>query len=80
MRTVTCFDLLSEAWSITHPTEYNPYAEQATAKRPSRVKLDITKISDALGFTPQVSLRECLEEVLGMNEVKASERFDLATA
>ena len=62
---VTSHDLLRQLWDITRPTEPNPFVEQAQARRPSRTKLDVSKIRESLGFEPAISLRQSLEEILG---------------
>jgi len=65
----TTFGLLELLWDITHPDEPNPFGEAAKAWQPPVPKLDISKIATVLGFNPVISLRKCLEEVLGRIEL-----------
>jgi nucleoside-diphosphate-sugar epimerase len=66
---VTAFSLLAELWDITHMAgEDNPFTELAREKRPPLRKFDIEKLRDAIGFTAEASVRNCLEELLGRYE------------
>ena len=69
---ITAYSLLAELWDITNPTDDNPFAEAAEANRPPLCKFDIGKIRNALGFVPEIPVRQCLMELLG--------RYDFFTA
>jgi nucleoside-diphosphate-sugar epimerase len=65
--------LLSQVWEITHMNgEPNPFAEMAEATRPPLCKFDTSKIADCLGWRPLITLRACLEELLGRYEFHSS--------
>jgi nucleoside-diphosphate-sugar epimerase len=74
---VTAYSLLAELWEITNPTDDNPFAEAAWANHPPFEKFDIGKITELLGFFPEISLRQCLLELLGQYDFLTSASLNL---
>lgn len=76
---ITAFDVLSEIWEIMNVgREGNPYAEGAARHRPGRRKFETRKL-DALGWEPVISVRRCVEEVLGRLEFFSAASIELPT-
>lgn len=72
-QSITSYDILAELWSIINPTErVNPYRAMADANSAGMRKFDYSKIRNALGFEPKVTIRQCLEEILGRIEFYSS--------
>ena len=70
---VTTFSLLALLWDITHMEGgENPYTIVAAERCPPLAKFDTDKIRDAIGFTAETTLRQCLEELLGLYEFHSS--------
>ena len=76
---VTAYSLLAELWDITNPADDNPFAGEAQANQPPFCKFDIGKISDLLGFFPEIGLRQCLLELLGRYDFLTAASLDLPT-
>jgi nucleoside-diphosphate-sugar epimerase len=71
---VTTFSLLAELWEITHMEGGdNPFGYLAVERCPPLRKFDIDKIRNAVGFTAEASVRQCLEELLGRHEFYSSD-------
>lgn len=63
---VTELDLLSLIWDLINPgAPGNPHAAAARGANPGRLKFAIDKAERLLGWTPGVTVRTCLQEVLG---------------
>ncbi len=74
---ITSYDILAELWSIINPSEqWNPYQAMADANNARMQKFDYSKICNALGFKPKVTVRQCLEEILGRIEFYSSAGLD----
>lgn len=70
---VTAFSLLETLWEITHMEGGdNPFSGLAKERRPPLRKFDTDKIQNALGFTAQATVRQCVEELLGLYEFYSS--------
>jgi NAD(P)-dependent dehydrogenase (short-subunit alcohol dehydrogenase family)/uncharacterized protein YbjT (DUF2867 family) len=75
---VTAYGLLATFWDITHPQGgSNPYAQAHIEHRPPMLKFDIGKIRDELGFEPEITLRECLGELLGRYDFFSSSSLEM---
>src|SRR5262249_6922957 len=72
------YGLLATFWDITNPQGgSNPYAQADIEHRPPMLKFDIGKIRDELGFGPEITLRECLGELLGRYDFFSSSSLEL---
>ncbi|MGA7385870.1 MAG: NAD(P)-dependent oxidoreductase, partial [Methylocella sp.] len=70
---VTAFGLLETLWEITHMEGGdNPFSGLAKEKQPPLRKFDIGKIQNALDFTAEATVRQCVEELLGLYEFYSS--------
>lgn len=70
---VTTYSLLEMLWEVTHMEGGdNPFSGIAKEKCPPLRKFDIETIRDDLGFTAEATVRQCVEELLGLYEFYSS--------
>ena len=75
---VTTFSLLAALWEITHMAGGdNPFGYMAEARRPPLRKFDINKIRQAIGFTAEATVRQCLDELMGRYEFYSSDSLKM---